>query len=120
MTIVISRLILSLRRFAETRRLPVYSRNDTPAATPDAWVSSYGSYLSTMVFRPRSLTSLEHSASRGSVSPEHARRSAVENWLAQVSDGIPEEARDADEKVVDVENGSDVRELSSLLTGPPC
>lgn len=79
-------------------------------------MSIYSSYLSTMVFRPRSFA--EHSASRGAVSPEQDWRSAVENWLAEVPDGIVEEARVADEKVADghVESGLDVCELSSPLT----
>ena len=55
-----------------------------------------------MVFRPRSCTSLEHSATRVSVSPDHARKSAVENWLARVSEEITEEEREADEKEADV------------------
>ena len=52
-----------------------------------------------MVFRPQSFTSLEHSATRASVSPDHACRSAVENWLARVS---IEEEREDDGKEADV------------------
>lgn len=101
-TIVISRLILSLRRFAEFRRLPIHSRSSTQAATQDRRTSFYNSYLSTMVFHPRSYTSLEHSATRKSVSPAHASRSAVESWLARVSDEIIEEEREAAKQEADV------------------
>lgn len=98
-TIVISRLILSLRRVAESRRLLVYSQSSTQASDQNRRASFNDSYVSTMVFRPQSFTSLEHSATRASVSPDHACRSAVENWLARVS---IEEEREDDGKEADV------------------
>ncbi|KAH9925819.1 uncharacterized protein B0H18DRAFT_369732 [Fomitopsis serialis] len=51
-TIVISRLILSLRRLSFTMQLPMHVRNATDTSATEIQESFHRSFLSTVVFRP--------------------------------------------------------------------